>query len=187
MFTTSVTLLQRLRQPEAHEAWARFVNLYTPLLYYWVRRLGLQEEDAADLVQDVLTNLVQKLPEFEYDTKKSFRAWLRTVTLNRWRNNLRRRSAQPMGSDAEMLADPAADDADGLEEAEYRQYLVGRALQLMQAEFQPATWKMFWEHVVVGRSPAEVAADVGVSIDSVYAAKSRILRRLRQELDGLLE
>jgi len=187
MYTTSVSLLQRLRQPSAHEAWERFVQLYTPLLYYWVRRLGLQEQDAADLVQDVLTTLVQKLPEFAYDRNKSFRAWLRTVTLNRWRNLQRRRTVPPLGDAADEVAQPAGADMDALADAEYREYLVGRALRLMQAEFQPATWKMFWEHVVLGRKPAEVAGDMAVSIDSVYAAKSRILRRLRQELDGLMD
>ena len=62
---------------------ARFVELYTPLLYYWARRVGLRRQDAADLVQDVFTLLVRKLPEFTYDRNKRFRAWLRTVTLNR--------------------------------------------------------------------------------------------------------
>jgi RNA polymerase sigma-70 factor (ECF subfamily) len=186
MFTTSVSLLQRLRTPAANDAWDRFVKLYTPLLYYWVRRLGVQEPDAADLVQDVLTTLVQKLPEFSYDPSKSFRGWLRTVTLNRWRNLQRRRPVASLGSDDQVIADRSAEEMDSLEESEYREYLVGRALGLMQAEFEPATWKMFWEHVVAGRSPAEVAALMGVRVDSVYAAKSRILRRLREELTGLL-
>lgn len=160
------------------------MRLYTPLLYYWVRRLGLQEQDAADLVQDVLTTLVQKLPEFDYDRRKSFRAWLRTITLNRWRNQQRQRPVSLLGDAA---ADVAAEDMDALEDTEYRQYLVGRALGLMQAEFQPATWKIFWEHVVQGRKSADVADELGVSIDSIYAAKSRILRRLRQELEGMMD
>jgi RNA polymerase sigma-70 factor (ECF subfamily) len=73
------------------------------------------------------------------------------------------------------------------EEAEYRQHLARRALELMQAEFPPATWKACWEVVVAGRPAAEVAAELAISIDSVYAAKSRVLRRLRQELAGLLD
>jgi len=67
MDTTSSSLLERLRQPGASEAWQRFVHLYTPLLYYWARGAGLPAHDAADLVQDVLVVLVQKLPEFQYD------------------------------------------------------------------------------------------------------------------------
>src|SRR5688572_20304611 len=89
---TPASLLERLRQPAEQQAWSRFVRLYTPLLYSWARRLGLQPEDASDLVQDVLTLLVQKLPEFHYDRHKRFRGWLWTVTLNRFRENHRRRA-----------------------------------------------------------------------------------------------
>jgi RNA polymerase sigma-70 factor (ECF subfamily) len=188
MHTTPVSLLQRLQRPAEQQAWARFVQLYTPLLYYWACRLGLQAQDASDLVQDVLTLLVRKLPDFHYERGKSFRAWLRTVTLNQWRNNQRRRPVPvSSGSDPALANLASPDDADALEEAEYRQYLVSRALQLMQVDFAPTTWKAFWEHMVAGRPAAEVAAELGIRIDSVYAAKSRVLRRLRQELDGLLE
>jgi len=89
MHITSASLLERLRRPNDHAAWERFVRFYTPLLNYWARHLGLQPNDAADLVQDVLSTLVQKLPEFVYDRHKSFRNWLRTLMLNRWRNNRR--------------------------------------------------------------------------------------------------
>jgi RNA polymerase sigma-70 factor (ECF subfamily) len=184
VLTTSVSLLERLRQPAAHDAWGRFVHLYTPLLYQWAGRLGLQPPDAADLVQDVLTTLVQKLPEFQYDPRQSFRAWLKTILLNRWRI-LRRR---PVVSGAEQLPEPAVpDDLDDLAEEEYRTYLVGRALRLMQADFQPATWMAFWEFVVGGKPAAAVARELGMRPDAVYVAKSRVLRRLRQELAGLLD
>jgi RNA polymerase sigma-70 factor (ECF subfamily) len=185
VLTTSSGLLERLRQPAAHDAWVRFVRLYTPLLYHWAGRLGLQPQDAADLVQDVLTTLVQKLPEFEYDRRQSFRAWLRTVLLNRWRAGRRRPRAAPA---AGRLAEPAASDhVYGLAEEEYRTYVVGRALRLLQSDFQPATWKAFWEFVVASRPAAEVARELGMRVDSVYVAKSRVLQRLRQELVGLLD
>ena len=89
MHTTSVSLLKRLHQPEDQLAWARFVDLYTPLLFHWARRTGLPEADAADLIQDVFGVLVRKLPEFAYDEQRSFRGWLRTVLLNQWRTRLR--------------------------------------------------------------------------------------------------
>src|ERR1700686_2389829 len=90
MTKTPSSLLERLRQPFEPEAWGRFVALYTPLIYSWGRRVGLQEQDAADLVQEVLVTLLQVLPSFSYDHQRSFRRWLRTVTLNKWRN-LRKR------------------------------------------------------------------------------------------------
>jgi RNA polymerase sigma-70 factor (ECF subfamily) len=72
-------------------------------------------------------------------------------------------------------------------ETEYRQQLVNRAMALMQADFQPATWMAFWEQVVAGRPAKEVAAELGLSPGAAYAAKFRVLDRLRQELAGMLE
>ncbi len=187
MYTTSVSLLERLKQPEAHKAWARFVNLYTPLLFYWARRLGLQEPDAADLVQDVFALLVVKLPEFNYKRDQSFRGWLRRVLYNKWRKQKSRPGA-PATAGAGLLSGLAGpDQAADLDEAEFRQQVTVRALQLMQEEFQPATWKACWETAVCGRSAAEVARELGVSVNAVYLARGRVLRRLRQELEGMLD
>jgi RNA polymerase sigma-70 factor (ECF subfamily) len=186
MHPTSASLLGRLRQPGEQLAWDRFVQLYTPMLYCWAQRWGLQDQDAADLVQEVLVALVQKLPEFHYDPQRRFRAWLRTVALNKCRDFGRRRG---LGGNAEgSLGDvPAPAEDDELAEAEYRRHLVSRALQLMQVEFSPKMWQACWEHVVMGRPVAEVAAELGISEGTVYVAKSRIMSRLRQELEGLLE
>jgi RNA polymerase sigma-70 factor, ECF subfamily len=160
------------------------VQLYTPLLFYWTRRLGLRPPDAADLVQEVFVILVRKLPEFDYNRNDGFRAWLRTVLFNQWRMTLRRK----LPSACAPLDDlPCPDQPDGVAEEEYRQMLVARALRLMQTDFQPATWQAFWECVVNDRPPAQVAAELGVSVRSVYLSKGRVLRRLRQELQGLLD
>jgi RNA polymerase sigma-70 factor, ECF subfamily len=83
MHTTAASLLVRLRQPTAADAWERFVLLYTPLLLHWARKIGLQEHDAADLTQDVLMVLVRKMPEFQYQPGKTFRGWMRTVLMNK--------------------------------------------------------------------------------------------------------
>jgi RNA polymerase sigma-70 factor (ECF subfamily) len=187
MHTTPISLLERLRQPAADDAWARFVRLYTPLLIHWARRAGLSEAESADLVQEVFTLLVSKLPQFEYDKAGSFRGWLRTVTLNKWRQN-GRRAALPMANhegalDGATTPDPLEAYWDG----EYRQQLVGQALRLMQAEFQPTTWKACWEHVVSGKSAAQVATELNLTPGAVRAAKFRVLNRLRQELRGLLD
>jgi RNA polymerase sigma-70 factor (ECF subfamily) len=186
MKTTPISLLERVRQPGEQEAWARFVEMYTPLLYLWSRRLNLQESDAADLVQDVFAVLVQKLPGFVYDRGQSFRCWLRTILANKWRDRMRRAAARPVQE--AIVSEPAVPpEIDAQSEQEYRQVVVGRALELMQREFQPATWRACWETVVADRPAAEVAAELGISVDAVYAAKSRVLRRLRKELEGLLD
>jgi RNA polymerase sigma-70 factor (ECF subfamily) len=188
MNTTPVSLLRRLHQPAPEAAWAQFVELYTPILYAWTRRLGLRPEDRADLVQEVFTVLVEKLPDFKYDRQKSFRGWLHTILLNKWRNRLRRPPAASLDAHDGRLEELAgAPDPLPLEEAEYRQQVVSRALQLMQVEFEPSTWKACWEFVVSGRPAAEVAAELGISVNAVYLAKGRVLRRLREELEGLLD
>jgi RNA polymerase sigma-70 factor (ECF subfamily) len=187
MLTTPPSLLDRLRQAPERQAWNRFVEMYTPLLFGWAARLGLSGHDAADMVQDVFTTLVEKLPEFRYDPQKSFRAWLKTVLLNRWRKHHRHRAVERRAPGADLNNVAAEDDLPEFEEEEYRRYLVRRALALMEAEFQPATWKACWECVVRSRPAAEVAAELGISTNAVYLARSRVLRRLREELDGLLD
>src|SRR5262249_44686293 len=126
---TSVTLLERLCKRWDQQAWGRFVQLYSPLIFSWGRRCGLQPADAADLTQDVFLTLFQKLPEFTYDRHKSFRAWLRTVTLNHWRDRQRRISTRPLPGDDRQLAElPAVDEGSVLAGDDYRQQLVQRAL-----------------------------------------------------------
>lgn len=186
MNRTSQSLLERLRRFDDEASWARFTALYTPLLYSWARRLVAQPDDAADLVQDVFTTVVRRLPEFQYDPGKSFRAWLRTILLNRWRTNRRRPSPAP------LAADPAQEDVglallDEQDEADYRRYLLRQTLSLLQAEFSPTFWKAFEEHVLEQRPAEEVAARLQIAPGTVYVAKSRIFRRLRQELAGLLD
>ena len=139
-------------------------------------------------MQEVLTVLVQKLPSFTYEPGKSFRRWLHTITVNKWRERGRRKSLpRPGPNDQGLSGVAAAPEAQPLDEVEYREQLVRRALRIMQAEFEPTTWKACWESVVAGRPAGEVAKELGVSVDVVYGAKSRVLRRLRQELHGLLD
>jgi RNA polymerase sigma-70 factor (ECF subfamily) len=189
MHTTSPTLLERVRRPDDQEAWRRFVALYTPLLFTWASRLGLQSSDASDLVQDVFTLLVNKLPEFRYDQSQSFRAWLRTVLRNKWCQQKRRRLPFPVANQdgpLEELASPE-DEEDGLNATEYRQQLVQQALRMVQADFQPTTWKAWSEYVIAGRPAIQVADELGLTVHAVYLAKTRVLRRLREELGGFLD
>jgi RNA polymerase sigma-70 factor (ECF subfamily) len=187
MHTTPASLLHRLQQANEQADWERFVKLYTPLLCHWARQLGLAETDADDLVQDVFVLLVQRLPEFRYDPNKRFRGWLWTVTLNKWRERHRRQPTAVSVGDRDLDGLASPDGAAALDETEYQQYLVGRALQIMQAEFEPTTWKAFWESVSGGRPAAQVAAELGITENAVYLAKGRVLRQLREELRGLLD
>lgn len=191
MDTTPVTLLERLRRPGDRDAWDRFVALYTPLIFSWGRRVGLREEDATDLVQEVFVILVQTLPKFDYDQHQSFRGWLRTVTLNKWRDGRKRdsgkRSDQLPDDPRELAKLAVTDDVEAFWETEYRQHLARNALRVMQADFQTATWRAFWEHAVCERTAPDVAAELGMTVGAVYAAKIRVLDRLRAELGGMLD
>jgi RNA polymerase sigma-70 factor (ECF subfamily) len=181
-------LLQRLRQPEQPDAWDRFARLYTPILLAWARRpqFGLQDADADDLVQDVLADLVRKLPEFTHDPRRKFRTWLRGVLRNKWADFWRRHGRVPPGGAdglAEVASSPDADPA----EAEEQQLLLRKALELMQTEFAPSTWRACWGTVAEGRAAADVAAELGMTENAVYIARSRVLRRLRRDLAGLID
>ncbi len=189
MTTTSHTLIERLSSGADSDAWGRFVELYTPMLLAWCRRIGLSDADAADLMQTVFVTLYEKLSEFRYDPARSFRAWLKTVLMNAWRNQVRQRSSRAASAgnilDPDLI--PETDPRLQLDEAEYRAQLVRRALTLMQAQFEPNTWKACWEFVVQDRAAADVAAELGISENAVYLAKSRVLRHLRQELRWFLD
>lgn len=188
MDSTSASLLRRLRQPDQEAAWQRFVDLYAPLVYHWSRGQGLNPTDAADLVQEVLAVLVTKLPEFEYDSTRRFRGWLKTVTVNKVRDFQRRQATRPStGVDETIERISVVDTVDLFEEAEYRNFLVKRAVALMQDEFQDQTWRACWKHVVEGRRAADVAQELGITANAVHIAKCRVMRRLREELDGLME
>jgi len=187
MFTTPVSLLERIRTTPSTTAWDHFVDLYTPLLFAWARRLQLSEHDVADLVQEVFVSLVEALPRFHYNPDQSFRAWLKTILLNAWRKRQAAIARTRLAAEGALDEIPDTDPRLEIDEGEYRKHLVARVLQLMQATFEPVTWKACWEYVVEDRSPEEVAQELGITTNAVYLAKSRVLRYLRAELKGLLD
>lgn len=188
MDSTSVSLLLRLKQPHREEAWKRFVDLYAPLIFHWGQNQGLSPTDAADLVQEVMAKLINLLPEFEYDPTERFRGFLRTITLNKARDLQRQRAARPVkGLDQTVDRVATGESIDLFEENEYRSFLVNRALTIMKNEFPTKTWQACWMLTVEGMSGAEVARELGISENAAYVAKSRVLRRLREELKDLLD
>jgi RNA polymerase sigma-70 factor (ECF subfamily) len=187
MTKTPSSLLERLRQPFEPDAWGRFVALYTPMMYSWARRAGLQEQDASDLLQEVFITLLRVLPTFSYDRHRSFRRWLRTVTLNKWRSLRKHRDYRVHGEQADLNLVAGENELEALWEAEYQQHLIGTMLNIMCADFQEKTWKACWETTVASRPAADVAAELGLTVGAVYAAKFRVLDRLRQELKDLLD
>lgn len=185
MYTTRPSLLERIRNPSEGQAWERFVSLYTPYIFTLARSAGVGRQDASDVVQDVMLLLIKKMPDFKYDAQRSFRAWLRTVVRNRLNEVARQRSLPlQFATDKLDLENSAA--VESIEETEYHWHVMSRALEIMQQEFAPTTWKACWEHIVSGKTAFEVGTELGISEGAVYVAKCRVLRRLREELKGLL-
>lgn len=190
--TTSVSLLERLQSDEP-EAWRQTVELYGPVVYGWARRQGLAGEDAADVTQEVFLAVARSVGTFHRERHGAFRGWLWIVARSKW-NDWRRRSAkQPAvargGSTAlqrfQSLPDPD-EEAPPPTDAELQSFY-RRAVGLIESRFDPQTWAAFWQTAVEGRSPDDVAAELGVSRWAVYKARSRVLQRLRTELAGLDE
>jgi RNA polymerase sigma factor (sigma-70 family) len=193
---TRVTLLARIRDGRDSSAWSEFVQLYGPVVYRFARNRGLQDADAADLMQDVLRSVARNAHRMEYDPKRgTFRGWLYTVTRNKIYNFLSAQRHRPRGTgdtDAQERLDatPARDDGGGPDaewEKEYQRRISARAMEKVKDEFQPATWKAFWETAVEGKPAAEVGAGLRMSPGAVYVAKSRVLSRLRDEVKKLMD
>jgi RNA polymerase sigma-70 factor (ECF subfamily) len=190
MLDTSQGLLQRLRSDRQGPAWHRLVEVYTPLIRAWLRRYGVAGADADDIVQEVLTTVVQELPAFEHNGHQgAFRAWLRQITVNRVLGHWRGQKRQPPGSlelAIAQLADPGSDLARKWDR-EHDQHVVSRLLELVEGDFRPATWRAFRLVVLENAQPELVAKELSLSLNAVWSAKSRVLRRLRQEAAGLVE
>jgi RNA polymerase sigma-70 factor, ECF subfamily len=192
---TSLSLLERVRARD-RAAWERLAGLYGPMVYGWCLRAGLQPADAADVGQEVFAAVARGIDGFRRDREgDTFRGWLYVIT----RNKLRDRAASPGavgigGSDAQRrLAElPAAQPDEpgapgGTEEVSERKALCRRAIECVRGEFEPRTWQAFWRAFVDGHAPADIASDLGITVNAVYLAKSRILRRLREEFTDLID
>ena len=186
---TRPSLLVRIRDAADREAWRQFVDLYAPLVYRFARRRGLQDADAADLAQDVLHAVARSSERLEYDPRKgSFRGWLFTVARNKLHTFLRRRERQRRRIEdvaVDRLAEePTAPESEeeALWEQEYQQRLFDWAAEQVRGHFQNRTWQAFWRTAVEGRSPREVAEALGLSVGAVYIAKSRVLARLKEQV-----
>lgn len=189
---TRTSLLRKAQSSSADVfAWRRVVHLYGPLVYGWCRRKGLQPHDAADVVQQVFEVLARRIGTFrKRSPNDSFRAWLHTISSNKIRDHareLQRRREVAAGSlDACVRVDDAPAES-STNAAPDMQALLGRALAYIRPEFSETTWRAFWEVTAFGRRPADVAADLAISTNSVYIAKSRVLGRIRAEFADLFD
>ena len=188
---TSPSLLRRVKKDDA-AAWDRLVGLYAPLVYHWCRRADLPEQEIADVFQDVFQAVATHIAEFRRDgANDTFRGWLRVITRNKVHDHFRKLGREPGGAggtEAQLLFAqlpeecPVGDDSD---EVTMDRGLFRRALDQIQGEFEERTWQAFWLTAVEDRPTGEVGLELGMSPGAVRVAKSRVLRRLREELSEI--
>jgi RNA polymerase sigma factor (sigma-70 family) len=192
--TISSSLLERV-QANDDESWRRIYSLYAPVVLFWCRKWGLRDPDAQDAIQEVFKTVAVKIKTFVKDgAPGAFRRWLCTITRFKVCDIRRRAAGEPEargGSthQAGLVEVPTNDSESDGEEEKYpsdrqmeRRLLVRRALEQVEDEFQPRTWKVMWSVVVEGRSAKDVAEQFGMKVGAVYKAKSVVLSRLRESL-----
>lgn len=195
---THASLLVELRDVQNSAAWERFVDLYTPLVFQFLRKRGLQPADSSDVAQEVMRTVARSIQRFEYQTARGgFRNWLFTVTRNQFNDFLRRRERSPLVLGGTTLLRQAHEsagagtDVDDPEVAEwdhaYRLRLFEWAVDSVRPEFRDRTWTAFWDTAVRGEPVSKVAVRLCISQGAVYVARSRVISRLRSrilEADG---
>ena len=192
MDLTSVSLIDRLKEarPDAVD-WQRLQDIYLPLIQRWLRRVPGLGDEAQDLGQEVFLVVVSELPRFERRREGSFRAWLRIITVNKAWNFGKQRDRRPaVGLDLtdgflDKLADPNSDLAREWDR-EHDDHVAQKILAVVQPDFSPPTWKAFQRFALDGLPAARVAEELGMSENAVLLAKTRVVRRLREEAGDLL-
>lgn len=188
---TRASLLIQIRDGTNHGAWREFVDLYGPVVYGFARKRGLQDADAADLMQDVMRSVSSAIGRLDYDRNQgTFRGWLFTITRNKVFSFLSARRIRPQGSGDSttnrMLAShPDTNEGSDTWEVEYQRRLAAIAMERVKGEFQENTWRAFWLTAVEGTAVADVVKEVGMSAGAIYVAKSRVLARLKEEVETM--
>jgi RNA polymerase sigma-70 factor (ECF subfamily) len=178
---TRPTLILRIRDAEDAEAWQTFVDTYGPLIYRYARQRGLQDADACDITQEVLAEVSRCARRFEYQPERGrFRDWLGTVTRRQlgrfWQ---KQGTAGPGDAALEQLA-AAPDEGEWV--AEFHAHVLRTAVERVRPHFEETTWRAFELAWLENRPAAAAAAEMGVPIETVYVAKSRVLKRLEEEV-----
>jgi RNA polymerase sigma-70 factor (ECF subfamily) len=176
-------------------AWQRLVHLFSPLVYRWCRQAGLQEADAADVGQEVFKSVFGAIDSFRHDRDgDTLGGWLRTITANKVRDFQRKLAKQDRGvggSDAQrQLRHIAEDKLPGSDEDSLREdslLLYRRAVEMILAGCEEQTRQVFLRVVIERQAAAAVAREMGITVNAVYLAKSRVLRRIRQEFAGVVK
>lgn len=187
--TTHFTLLARLSAGGDAAAWLEFCDRYEELIRGFARRRGLTPSEWDDVVQDVMLALTKAMPGFAYDPAKGkFRSYLKTITMHAISRKWRQNHAETRLLSKEGASTGASDvEAESVWETEWRQYHLRSAMKTIKAEFNPTDLAAFDAYALAGQEAGAVAAQFGISVDAVYQAKSRVLRRLSEVIAKQVE
>ena len=193
MDETRQSLLLRAQTGET-DAWKDLTDLYRPLILGWLNRQGVPARDLEDLSQEVLLSVVKHLPSFQHSGNRgAFRTGLRTIVCRRaadyWRaidGDTQARGGSGAAAALQAIADPDSELNRQWDE-EHDRYVVHCLLDLVEEEFEPITRQAFRRLALDGISGAEAAEELGLSVVAVYVAKSRVLARIRQKAEGLID
>ena len=190
--STRPSLLLRLRDAHDEAAWSQFVAIYTPLIFAFCRGRGLSETDAADVAQEVLRAVAGAIPQFTYDPgRSSFRNWLFTVVRSKMNNFFAVQARQPrLAGDTTLRQFVEGEPDRAIEETWQREYqanLVRWAAGQIQSEFKAQTWDAFWRTAIQGETAETVAGELGLTLNALYIARSRITNRLKQTIQTIEE
>ncbi len=190
---TSMSLLGRAVE-EDEQAWNQLVHLYGPLVQRWCRQAGLSDDDTADVFQETFQAVARKLGTFKPRRDvASFRCWLKTIVRTKTIDHHRKANRQATGAggtDAQLriseIADPFSEESEE-QAASEDAFIVQRAMDLIEKEFDPRNWSAFEQVAMKGRSATDVAKELGVEPQTIRQANYRIRRRLRLVLEDLVE
>ena len=190
---TSASLLERLHSVSDQAAWQRLDDLYRPLIQRWLQRDPTLGGDAEDIVQEVMSVLVRELPGFQRQRTGSFRRWLREITAHRLlahhrsrRNRTRALAAPQEECPLTQLADPNSELSRKWDE-DHDRHVLRRLMELIGPMFEPNSLAAFRRVTFDEVAPALVAKELGMTYAAVLLAKSRVLSRLRQEAEGMID
>jgi RNA polymerase sigma-70 factor, ECF subfamily len=194
MPATSASLLQRIRGNPDAGSWQHLVGIYDPLIRGWLRQHVLADHDVDDVTQEVMAVVVRRLTEFQHNGRVgAFRTWLKTITVNclrdHWRSGKRRPQATGRSTFQETLAQLADPDSELSRrwDLDHDRHVARQLLESLRDEFEPSTWQAFRRTALEGASAAEVAAELRLTTNAVFIARSRVLTRLRQEAAELID
>jgi RNA polymerase sigma factor (sigma-70 family) len=189
---TRPSLLVRIRDPQDAESWRSFVALYTPPVLRYCRLRGLQDADAADVTQEVMAQVARSMRSFRYSPERGrFRDWLGTITRRKVNRHLTKKNLGTAGlgghNSPDAIESPRAIEADAQWSAEFNAQILRAALDRVRPLFGIGTWNAFASVWLDNRTAPDTASALGLSLEAVYVAKSKVLKRLEQEVLELAE